>query len=226
MIYGARYRQSGGEQLTAPPASYSLPAPPGRLLRMTWDRTAGVGTVFVMSGPCRRWGATGVQASDLIECTREHHMHTSIVVSLLLGLRPEEARALRWDRVRMEPEGGLPAHIEVWRSVQFGGDTKTPKSRRTLAFSGYVGTVLGKHRADQDKARQRAGERWHENELVFPSQVGTVQDAHNVLRAFRMRCGWCPGSIRMNGQCGSCATRCGRCWSPARASWTPCFSTS
>jgi integrase len=133
------------------------------------------------------------QASDVIERTREHHMHTYIVVSLLLGLRPEEARALRWDRVHLEPEGGLPAHVEVWRSVRFGGDTKTPKSRRTLAFSGYVGTVLRKHRAYQRAARLRAGDRWHENDLVFPSQVGTMQDAHNVLRAFRHALRLVPG---------------------------------
>lgn len=133
------------------------------------------------------------QASDLIELTREHHMHAYIVVSLLLGLRPEEARALRWDRVHLEPENGLPAHIEVWRSVRFGGDTKTPKSRRTLAFSGYVGTVLRKHRADQAEVRRRASSKWQENDLVFPSQVGTMQDAHNVLRAFRHALRLVPG---------------------------------
>ncbi len=133
------------------------------------------------------------QASDVIERTRGHRMHAYIVVSLLLGLRPEEARALRWDRVHLESEIGLPAHVEVWRSVRFGGDTKTPRSRRTLAFSGYVGTVLRRQRADLDAARERAGERWQEHDLVFPSQVGTLQDAHNVLRMFRDALALVPG---------------------------------
>ncbi|RPF23433.1 site-specific integrase [Myceligenerans xiligouense] len=125
------------------------------------------------------------QASDVLEKTKQHHMHAYIVLSMLVGVRPEEARALRWDRVHLDPPGDVPPHVEVWRSVRFGNDTKTPKSRRTLAFSGYVGAVLRKHRADQDEARRRAGSRWKEHGLVFPSQVGTMQDAHNVLRMFR-----------------------------------------
>lgn len=33
--------------------------------------------------------------------------------------------------------------------------------------------------------RQRAGNRWQENGLVFASEVGTELDRHNVLREFR-----------------------------------------
>jgi hypothetical protein len=43
---------------------------------------------------------------------------------LLAGVRAEEARALTWDRVHMMAEGDLPPHVEVWRSVRKGGDTK------------------------------------------------------------------------------------------------------
>ncbi|MCP2265218.1 tyrosine recombinase XerC [Promicromonospora thailandica] len=125
------------------------------------------------------------QASDLLDKTRDHHMHAYIVLSLLLGVRPEEARALRWDRVHLEPANGLAPHVEVWRSVRFGGDTKSPKSRRTLAISGYVGAVLRDHQKAQEEMRRKAGDRWQENGLVFPSRVGTLQDAHNVLRMFR-----------------------------------------
>ncbi len=125
------------------------------------------------------------QASDVLAKTTSHHMHAYIVLSLLVGVRPEEARALTWDRVHLKTEGSVPPHIEVWRSVRFGGDTKTPRSRRTLAISGYVAAVLKRHRSIQDEVRKRAGEGWQEHGLVFPSQVGTVQDSHNVRRMFR-----------------------------------------
>jgi hypothetical protein len=55
------------------------------------------------------------------------------VLSLLTGVRTEEARALTWDRLHLEPVGDVPPHVEVWRSVRKGGDTKTRKGRRTLA---------------------------------------------------------------------------------------------
>lgn len=125
------------------------------------------------------------QAGDILAMTREHHMHAYVVVSLLTGVRPEEARALTWDHVSLDSEGGVPPYIEVWRSVRVGGDTKTPRSRRTLALSAHVVDVLRDHRRRQDEARRKAGRNWREQGLVFPSAVGTLQDRHNVLRMFR-----------------------------------------
>lgn len=122
------------------------------------------------------------QASDILEKTRKHHMHPYIAVSLLVGVRPEEVRALRWDRVHLEE---ATPYIDVWRSVRAGGDTKTKKSKRTLAVSGYVAAMLERARREQVEIRERAGDRWQENDLVFPSLVGTEQDAHNVRRMFR-----------------------------------------
>lgn len=107
----------------------------------------------------------------------------------------------------LDPAGPVPPHVEVWRSVHFGSDTTASKSRHTLAFSGCVGTVLRKHRADQDEARRRAGARWKEHDLVLPSQVGSMQDAHNVLRMFRDVLKLVPASIRKSGSRTSCGTR-------------------
>lgn len=125
------------------------------------------------------------QAKAILTATREHPMHAYIVVSLLTGLRPEEVRALRWDHVHLAPENGTLPHAWVWRSVRLGNDTKTPKSRRTLALSDVVVETLNAHRVKLEAARHRAGSRWQEQGLVFPSQVGTLQDSHNVRRMFR-----------------------------------------
>jgi integrase len=58
------------------------------------------------------------------------------VLSLCTGIRTEEARALRWDHVDLGNPGSEPARIPsvaVSRSVRAKGDTKTTRSRRTLA---------------------------------------------------------------------------------------------
>lgn len=89
-------------------------------------------------------------------------MHGYIVLSLLTGVRPEEARALRWDRVHLDAE--IP-YVEVSRSVRIDGDVKTPRSRRTLAIAGYVVQVLREHRERQAVKAARA--RWQGNGLVF-----------------------------------------------------------
>jgi integrase len=79
-------------------------------------------------------------------------LHAYVVLNLLVGIRTEEARALRWDHVVTwvdHPAGWQPVSgagfdpsragedrfaIYVWRSEREGGDTKTEKSRRTLAL--------------------------------------------------------------------------------------------
>src|SRR5439155_6293165 len=104
------------------------------------------------------------------------------VVSLLTGARTEELRALRWDEVYLE---AAPPHIAVWHSVRKGGDTKTQKSRRTLALPQRCIDALRAQRAMQERDRELAGDRWQENGLVFASKVGTPLDASHVRRDFR-----------------------------------------
>lgn len=112
-----------------------------------------------------------------------------IVVSLVGGPRTEEARPLTWSHVDLKGDPHvsppIPPHIAVWRSVRTGGDTKTRKSRRTLALSQRAIKALKAQRARQEVHRKRAGDQWHEHGLVFASEVGTELDAANVRRMFR-----------------------------------------
>jgi integrase len=65
-------------------------------------------------------------------------MRAYIVVSLLIGARTEEMRALRWHDVDLEgqPQADppVPPSLALVRSVRAGGDTKTRKSRRALSL--------------------------------------------------------------------------------------------
>jgi hypothetical protein len=57
-------------------------------------------------------------------------MHAYIVVSLMAGVRPEEARAIGWEEdVDLD---GNPPSVAVLRADRAEGDTKTPRSRRAL----------------------------------------------------------------------------------------------
>jgi len=122
------------------------------------------------------------QALDLLTLTKGHWMYAYIVVSMLVGVRTEEMRALTWDRVDLDAS---PATIAVWRSVRKGGDTKTPKSRRTLAVPELAAEALRRRRREQDADRGRAGNAWQDTGLVYTTTVGTGLDAANVRRAFR-----------------------------------------
>ena len=120
-----------------------------------------------------------------------------IVLSLTTGIRTEEARALRWENVDLgDPDAAPPraASVEVWRSVRAEGDTKTVKSRRTLALPKLAVSALTGLRDDET---HRAGD------LVFRTSAGRPLDAANVRRQFRAVCkaagmgeNWTPRELR------------------------------
>ncbi|MCF3171106.1 tyrosine-type recombinase/integrase [Streptomyces violaceoruber] len=108
-----------------------------------------------------------------------------VVLSLLVGVRPEEARPLTWTHVHVDREGGGRPHVDVWRSVRRHGDTKTRKSRRSLAMPHQVATVLREYKARQVAACTAAGSSWTNERLVFPNTDGTRRSSLNVRRNFR-----------------------------------------
>jgi integrase len=156
------------------------------------------------------------QATAMLEHARQSRWHAYVVVSLLTGIRTEEARALRWSHVvawvedenEWQPvtEVGFDHKkfaIYVWRSVRANGDTKTSKSRRTLQLPDQAAKALKEHRTRQIQERLAAGPLWHEHDLVFTSQTGQPLDDANVRRAFRSitkRAGlgtnWTPRELR------------------------------
>jgi len=109
-----------------------------------------------------------------------HRLHAYVVLLLTTGIRPEEARALRWDHVDLDG-----ATVAVWRSDRVGSDTKTPKSRRTLRLAQMAVEALRQRKAAQAADRLKAGELWQDTGLVFTTTIGTMLDQHNIRREFR-----------------------------------------
>ncbi|MFI6485560.1 tyrosine-type recombinase/integrase [Nonomuraea sp. NPDC050663] len=133
---------------------------------------------------------TLAQAEAVLKAAEGTRLQGYIVLALLTGARTEELRALTWDHVDLEgdpdAEPVIPPYVAVWRSVRAGGDTKTRKSRRTLALPQRAVEALNAQKTQQEEEKQVAGDRWTEEGRVFASLVGTELDSHNVRRAFRL----------------------------------------
>ncbi|MGO8981595.1 MAG: tyrosine recombinase XerC [Streptosporangiaceae bacterium] len=132
---------------------------------------------------------TMAQAEAILTAAEDSRLHAYIVTSLLTGARTEELRALTWDHVNLDgdPDAAppVPPHIAVWRSVRSGGDTKTRRSRRTLALPKRCTDALRELRDRQDRERDEAGLRWHDTGLVFSTRYGTALRPDNLRRDFR-----------------------------------------
>ena len=94
------------------------------------------------------------QAIAVLAHARKHWLYAYVTLSLLTGVRTEEARALQWSHVvawvedaeQWQPVAKQASTtklaVYVWRSVRAGGDTKTQKSRRTLEVPDEVARAL------------------------------------------------------------------------------------
>lgn len=143
------------------------------------------------------------QAKAVLVAARGSRLYAYLVLSLLSGVRTEEARPLSWDHVHLSPPDGVPPHVEVWRSVRKHGETKTRKSRRTIALPKQVVDVLVEHMRWQKQERASKGTEWSPAGLVFTTRSGEPLDAANVRRDFRaivkkagMTPEWTPRELR------------------------------
>jgi integrase len=92
--------------------------------------------------------------------------------------------------------------MAVWRSVRLHGETKTERSRRTLALPRIAVEALGALLESQAEERLLAAKRWQDTGLVFTTHRGAALDASNV-RMFKRVCkvagigdGWTPRELR------------------------------
>ena len=102
------------------------------------------------AGPSR--SLTVTQALAVLKAAEKDRLQAYVVLSLVSGIRTEEARALTWDHVHLDTP--TPS-VDVWRSVRAGGDVKTRTSRRSLALPDRAVTALEAHREAQDEGEGR-----------------------------------------------------------------------
>ena len=93
-------------------------------------------------------GTTGTEAAYRLKDPRRPAslMHACIVMSLMAGVRPEEAQAIGWGRTSTWTATLPRSRCCVDRA---GGDTKPPRSRRALLLAPMAMGALREWHADQ-----------------------------------------------------------------------------
>ena len=162
-----------------------------RILRMGEQRdllTRNVATpVQTPRGPSKeRHGLTLEQARTLLGAVGADRLGNLFTVSLLLGLRPGEAAALRWEDLDLE---ATPPRVRIRASMRrtpTGSVLSTPKtstSWRTLALPEPAVSSFLRQRTQQDHETAEAGRGWaNDLDLIFTGRTGTPLDPSNVRR--------------------------------------------
>jgi integrase len=108
------------------------------------------------------------QAEAVLNAAKGTRLEAYLALSLMTGIRTEEARALTWEHVDLDGDPAadppVPPHVAVWRSVRAHGDTQDRaeqahpgharvRRRRTPRAPGPPGRRTGASRAAVARAR-------------------------------------------------------------------------
>jgi len=117
------------------------------------------------------------QARQLLDAASGHRLEAAILVGLTRGLRPGEILGLRWSDLDLDSS---PPVLTIRQAIRREhnqlrlGEPKTAQSKRSRS-----------HRRIQNEERLRNGDVWHDLDLVFCSEIGTLIDPSNFRREFK-----------------------------------------
>jgi integrase len=108
--------------------------------------------------------------------------------ALATGMRVQEYLGLQWKDINFE-RGTAVVQRAVVRYRAGGGwffsQPKTSKSRRTISLPHSILLGLKRYKIQQSESRLQLGSAWQNNDLVFPSEIGTPLNPPNITRHFK-----------------------------------------
>lgn len=108
--------------------------------------------------------------------------------ALATGMRVQEYLGLQWKDISFE-RGTAVVQRAVIRHRAGGGwhfsQPKTSKSRRTIPLPHTIFSDLKRYKIQQSESRLQLGSGWQNNDLVFPSEIGTPLNPPNITRHFK-----------------------------------------
>ncbi|MBI9048670.1 MAG: site-specific integrase [Anaerolineaceae bacterium] len=131
------------------------------------------------------------QCDLLLSTTMQNPIGPIIYLALKTGMRQGELFALKWEDINWQNQ-----QIHIKRNMQRvlrGGkqvrDFSTPKtasSNRVIVIGDKTIEVLRFQQREVELKKMLAKKRWRENDLVFPSSIGTPLSQGNFTRQFAM----------------------------------------
>jgi len=118
----------------------------------------------------------------------EDQIGRAIVIGFAFALRRGEVLGLRWQDIDFERK---QVHI-VQQATAIKGkmvlsSLKTASSNRIIPLHPYAEKILAQQFSYVETLKAFAGSRWQENDLVFPSKIGTLWDSSQFGKAFQRR---------------------------------------
>ena len=133
-----------------------------------------------------RRSLTDEEIGSLLEKASGTRYDVPVRFTLASGLRQAEMLGMRWSAIDL-----TAGTVEVRETLSYVRrkvaflPPKTDKSRRSVELSETTCRLLRSHRVAQTEHRLKLGEVWQDNDLVFPSLIGTPWLPRIFYRGYR-----------------------------------------
>ncbi len=130
---------------------------------------------------------TKEQAQMLIEVAKGTQLEVLITLAVTTAMRSGELRGLKWQDIDLQKKT-LSIQRTMYRISKKGviaADPKTEKSKSVIMLPQLAINVLVLQRERQAELRMKAGQAWHENDLVFTNGIGKFLEAQHLQLKFK-----------------------------------------
>lgn len=127
------------------------------------------------------------QVQQFLIAAKQTRNSTLYHVAIHTDLREGEILGLKWEDLDWE-KNLIRIRRQIQRLPKQGLVFSTPKTtagKRVIALGSQTMIMLAQHKQQQELERERAGDRWKEFGLIFPTPIGTPTDPHNLRKVFK-----------------------------------------
>lgn len=127
------------------------------------------------------------QVRNLLLAAKGTGLEALLHITVTTGLRMGEVIGLKWEDLDMT-SGTLRVQRQVQREKNKGlvfSQPKSTKSRRVIILGPTAILKLKHHYHQQHWSRLIAGDRWEENDLIFPNTIGKPMEHNRLLKDFK-----------------------------------------
>ena len=130
---------------------------------------------------------SAAQVKALLEAAKGDRLEAFYLLAVSTGMRLGELQALKWADIDLrERTLSVNRTLSATKGGPEFGPPKTSRSRRKIFLSRKSVEALRRHRERQATEKEAVADRWHDDDLVFCSVVGTPLSRHNLgSRSFK-----------------------------------------
>jgi integrase len=131
------------------------------------------------------WDTT--QIGQFLVAAQQSPWSAFFYMAVTTGMRQAELLGLKWSDLSWT-EGTVHVQRQMQRIIGHRYDFVEPKTksgRRVIKLGESTLQTLRLHKERQEVQKLVVGARWKDNDLIFPTAVGTPGDASNVRKEFK-----------------------------------------